>query len=374
MYKRQLPANPSFGDVVRISGAGAAGWRVAQNAGQSIYTANLNSPNTGLVMRESKRNWGAAALSSDGTTMLAAVDGGQLYVSTDSGVTWTARESNRNWNAVAISADGNTMAAVVWSGLIYISTDRGATWDARETSRNWAAVVMTPDGQTMKAFAYNGCMHWSNDYGNSWSAMCTASATKTWWRAAMSSNGQILVGSTQNSPTQPLYLSTDGGITWTATSIAPTDNCTGLSMSADGRTIFATTYTGIHFSTNQGTDWITQESQKRWKGGAMSADANLVVAAAENGQLYTKTIQSGKLANNWTILGPSQDWTTVGISSGGQKWLASGNNTYLHLPSSWTSNGTSGGIQGRQFDTLELQYMGSGQFNAIQGLGALAFF
>ena len=36
-----LPASPAIGDVIQISGAGAGGWKVAQNAGQFIGTQNL---------------------------------------------------------------------------------------------------------------------------------------------------------------------------------------------------------------------------------------------------------------------------------------------------------------------------------------------
>ena len=47
--------------------------------------------------------------------------GGQIYISTDSGVSWTARDSNRQWMSVASSADGNKLVAVVYGGQIYTS-------------------------------------------------------------------------------------------------------------------------------------------------------------------------------------------------------------------------------------------------------------
>ena len=36
-----LPTNPALGDLVQISGVGPGGWRLAQNAGQSVATGNL---------------------------------------------------------------------------------------------------------------------------------------------------------------------------------------------------------------------------------------------------------------------------------------------------------------------------------------------
>lgn len=36
-----LPVNPALGDVIEVSGAGKGGWRIAQNAGQSIVAQGL---------------------------------------------------------------------------------------------------------------------------------------------------------------------------------------------------------------------------------------------------------------------------------------------------------------------------------------------
>lgn len=37
-----LPASPALGDIVRVSGIGAGGWKIAYNAGQSILTQNMS--------------------------------------------------------------------------------------------------------------------------------------------------------------------------------------------------------------------------------------------------------------------------------------------------------------------------------------------
>lgn len=62
--------------------------------------------------------------------MVATVYGGQLYASSDAGVTWTARESNMNWYSVASSVDGSKLVAVVNIGRLYTSSDAGGTWQA----------------------------------------------------------------------------------------------------------------------------------------------------------------------------------------------------------------------------------------------------
>jgi photosystem II stability/assembly factor-like uncharacterized protein len=57
--------------------------------------------------------------SADGTKLAAVVSGGQIYLSTDSGVTWTATGPNQSWASIASSADGRKLVAVVNGGQIY---------------------------------------------------------------------------------------------------------------------------------------------------------------------------------------------------------------------------------------------------------------
>jgi hypothetical protein len=95
-----LPLTSSLlvGDIIQVSGIGAGGWKVAQNAGQSNITENIPEC-FGAVWtpRGSNRFWLSVASSADGTKIAAVVYNGQIYTSTDSGATWTPRDSNRGW-------------------------------------------------------------------------------------------------------------------------------------------------------------------------------------------------------------------------------------------------------------------------------------
>jgi len=100
------------------------------------------------------RGWYGVASSSDGTKLVASVYGGQLYTSTDSGVSWTARDSNRAWRSVASSSDGTKLvASVQGGGYIYLSNDSGLTWEAQTTagSRDWIGVALSSDGMKIAA-------------------------------------------------------------------------------------------------------------------------------------------------------------------------------------------------------------------------------
>ena len=77
-------------------GAGAGGWKIAQNAGQSVLGSfssfakslwTLTSASYGV-------NWYAIASSADGSHLAAVVYGGGIYTSTDSGATWSGPNGN----------------------------------------------------------------------------------------------------------------------------------------------------------------------------------------------------------------------------------------------------------------------------------------
>jgi len=73
------------------------------------------------------RGWCAISASYDGTKMAAVVDGGYIYLSTDSGVTWIQQTSAgiHSWDTVAVSGDGsmavigdyaNYNGGYIWTG------------------------------------------------------------------------------------------------------------------------------------------------------------------------------------------------------------------------------------------------------------------
>ncbi len=279
-----LPASLNVGDVVKVSGVGSGGWKIAQNEGQSIVTRNFGGGFDGAWTareRNDNRYWSSVASSADGIRLVAVEANGQIYTSTDSGVSWTARELNRRWSSVASSADGTRLAAVVRFGQIHTSTDSGVSWTARESTRYWASVASSADGTRLVAVVAGGQIYTSTDSGVSWTAR---ESNRTWFSLASSASGTRLVALDGGGD---IYISTDLGVTWTAQ---------GLSV-------------------------------RRWSSVASSSDGTRLVASVDNGQLYS----------------------FVGAT----------------LP------GNAGSISGQQYDAIELQYIGNGQFNVLSHAGSL---
>jgi hypothetical protein len=132
----------------------ASAKNVGFNLGGWIYIS-ADSGET-WTPRAFTNNWQAVASSADGTKLVAAVFDGQIYTSTDSGTNWTPRAFTTNWQAVASSADGTKLVAAVHDGQLYTSTDSGVTWTAGDTNRAWQAVACSADGTKLFAVDHAG--------------------------------------------------------------------------------------------------------------------------------------------------------------------------------------------------------------------------
>ena len=116
--------------------------------------------------------WSSVAFSADGTKLVAAAEAsttgpggsfqpGPIYISTNSGVSWSPTQAPSNvWYSVASSADGTVLAAAAYAGpsqvggtgLIYTSVDSGTTWTpANPPSNYWNSIAVSADGTNLVA-------------------------------------------------------------------------------------------------------------------------------------------------------------------------------------------------------------------------------
>ena len=259
---------------------------VASSSGQ-IYT----STDSGLTWtaRESARNWFAITSSADGTKLAAAVSGGQIYTSTDSGVTWniSTTSSSLAWVSIASSFDGNRLvAAASGSNYIYISANAGLTWTAVSSYANWLSVASSVDGSKLVAVVYGGQIYTSSNYGITWTPR---DSNRNWYSVTSSADGTKLaavVGG--NTATGQIYTSTDSGATWTARDSAR--NWMSISSSVDGTRLQAAVYNGkIYLSNNSGVTWAaaTNSPSVLFTSVAASADGSKSISAINSGQIYT---------------------------------------------------------------------------------------
>jgi len=369
-----LPANPNVGDLVRVSGSGIGGWKVVGNPGQFIVS-NIGSAGENWVPHESNRTWSAVASSADGTKLVATVDSGQIYTSTDSGTSWTPRGPVDDWKAVASSADGTRLVASP-GGTIQTSSDSGATWTPHGPIGAWFGVASSADGQKLVAAQCGGQIHTSTDFGVTWTPR---GASKCWQSVASSSDGTKLIAaaSDDNSPNQnpePIYLSNDSGVTWTPAPGPGARHWWYVASSGNGNTLIAIAQSSGDnwISTDSGANWTKRETDKSWYRAASSDDGTKLVAVIYGGQIYT-SIDSGL---TWRVRESVRNWNAVASSADGTKLVAAGGPgliytaTILDVP-----NGRAKYVVGGQYSSIELQYIGGGIFLPISQIGTpVAFY
>jgi photosystem II stability/assembly factor-like uncharacterized protein len=373
-----LPANPAVGDVVRIKGSGLGGWKMAQNAGQTVNTTNLGgTAGATWTVRgpELGQDWKSVASSADGTKLVAVVDGGQIYTSNDSGVTWTPRAENRSWQSVASSADGSKLVAVENGDLIYTSIDSGQSWTPCMGSapcdgpQPWTAVASSADGSKLVAVAKGRPIYTSTDGGTSWTAHDDMFLIRPWLSVASSADGSKLVAGGD-----AIFISTDGGTNWDtcgALTCQMPSNWHAVALSADGSMMMAGESPGnMYISSDDGESWTrptTIGSGGSWSL-ASSSDGRKLAVASRLGRFYT----SGDSGAHWTERASGQDWGSVASSADGSQLVTvmrSGGRIYISTPT--TIPGPSGSISGTSSDAIELQYVGQGVFTVSSHEGSL---
>jgi hypothetical protein len=355
-----LPASPAIGDIVRVTGPGAGGWQIVQNAGQTVLAVNLGVVGANWTPRASSLNWRCVASSSDGTKLVAGVDGGPIYTSTDSGANWTARAGVGPWYCVASSADGTKLVAGVNNGQIFTSTDSGVNWLARPVSGQWYSIASSSDGTKLVAVSLNGQIYTSTTSGVTWMPRDSA---RQWYSVASSSDGTKLVAVVYGGQ---IFTSTNSGQTWT-----PRDSnwyWSSVASSGDGTKLVAGALGGqIFTSTDSGLTWGPRDTVQQWNSVASSSDGSKLVAGANNGQIYTSTDSGG----TWSPRDTSRAWDAVASSADGGKLVAVvyGGQIYTSGPAT-TTPGVSGYLLGGQNTAIELQYIGNNQFLPLSHEGA----
>jgi hypothetical protein len=345
-----LPTSPAIGDIVRVSGVGAGGWKISQNAGQQIDSSIVSPVGTSWAPRDEARSWSCVASSSDGLKLLAGVIYGKLYVSIDGGLTWTARESDRYWSGVTMSADGGVMAAAAKDGQIYISNNQGVTWIARDSVRAWKCIASTTNGTILYAAADGAALYRSINSGVSWTLIRVGNSNLNANHIACSSNGQIImmVG------TPDATWSSDGGATFFAPSGASASS--RMAMTPSGKAyVSGGTAT---YSVNGGSFYKI-------------ADFNVgdLACSSDGTKLLGGTHYSYDSGKTWVR--HTCPASRPAVSADFRKLVMVENGHPIQTSSVETTLGTGGFIRGSTSTAVELQHIGNGRFLPLSSTGTI---
>ncbi|MFZ0827289.1 MAG: hypothetical protein WAO02_07685 [Verrucomicrobiia bacterium] len=389
-----LPSSPSVGDVYKVAGVGAGGWVIAQNASQMIAAGNLSGTiGQGWTAVAAPLNWSDIASSADGTKLVATVNFGFIYTSTNSGATWAIHNSSPinsalYWSSVASSADGTKLVATVGYtiyntsplGAIYTSADAGATWTAHTSSPlsstlDWASVASSADGTKLVAAVRGGQIYLSSNSGASWSAGPSVLNGLLWTSVASSADGTKLVAVEGNGS---IYTSINSGGAWTSRGPGAI-NWTAVASSADGNRLVATASSGqIYISTDSGVTWIAQNSPVVGTSTSVTSSADGSRLAVTTGGPSTGAAGNIYISSDsgatWTqpVGAPTASWSAIISSADGSQLAAAiyGGNIYVSSQSS-TTTGTAGYLIGPQHSALELIYVGNNLFLPLNHEGTI---
>jgi hypothetical protein len=169
------------------------------------------------------QTWIDMASDSTATHLVGITAYSDIWTSADAGATWSNRTkgtaaSGLDWQGVASDATGTTLVAVcnvsltssgiLYAGDIWVSADSGTTWTNRTTGtatsrRLWVSVASDAAGTHLVAASSNGIgadIWTSSDSGTTWlnETTGTTASGQQWARVASDASGARLVSVTRN--------------------------------------------------------------------------------------------------------------------------------------------------------------------------------
>ena len=249
-------------------------------------------------------NWTAMGQSADGTKLFAAAvqwskpgPASALYVSTNSGNSFSLVSSVKNAQLGAISADGSTLVVASQNGNINVSRDMGLTWNSNGSPHevNWK-FQSSADGT--KLFARENSnpgqreqsIFESLDSGKTWKPVVIPGVSYYGGLTCNENCTSVLVSGVVGVEWQ-LFRSDDGGQNWNVLQNVPKWFGLGgkLAVSLDGRVIIAATDEKLATSSDGGATWTTAEFMTQGCNypPIISADGRSAVLLDCHGEMYT---------------------------------------------------------------------------------------
>ena len=253
---------------VQLAGSPAGSWRAIDTDATGQYV------------------WGIVATATDDT---------EVYMSSDSGETWTGvighNAPGEYFRDVAVS-DDHLRVVIAASGFnSMITLDGGATLsNMASAGADLYHIDISGDGNTVAA-TYGGSVYQYDIVGDSWSYV-TVTSSSAISSISVSSNGLRITVSSHQGPDADLWRSVDGGMSYTdsnfASEFGTTSQSVTANMSADGLTILVGQYGGpLYLSRDGGATWTNPQGLlSGWLAFAVSANGLRGIGAVEGVSNY----------------------------------------------------------------------------------------
>jgi hypothetical protein len=210
--------------------------------------------------------------------LASSATGGTINKSLDGGLSWTTltgTPSCDNFRQIAMDEDGQYVLAAAKDvssdmGFLYLSSNSGTTWTSKLSKRSWQNLSISATGQYMYACGWDDSVspvdyyiYRSTNYGSSFTQINVTSlglTSKSIIRdVQVSPDGQYVIFSYENpSGNDILFLSSDYGATFGGIYSASVIQGCSVSQYCGLLTVYGQTPTGLKTSTDGGLNWIIQ--------------------------------------------------------------------------------------------------------------------
>ncbi len=240
------------------------------------------------------------------------VQGGNIYRSTDSGLTWSNPVNlPQQVFVTAFAAFGSfVFAGTDGSGALF-STDRGVTWNATDSGMPATSIFsFTQNGTNLFAGTEGGVFR-TTDSGIVWTQVNSELRSSN--VTAFASSGKNLLVSTYGNG---VFLSTNGGSNWTAID-GNNENQDVEDLVLSGTNLFTAGPTGVFRSSNEGANWAIVDSGVQYHALAVIGTTIFDGWGFEHeGGVYFGGVDKSSDGGS--------SWSATGIGGEEIEWLAAG--------------------------------------------------
>jgi hypothetical protein len=231
----------------------------------------------------------ALASSADGTRLAIAIDYGKIWLSKDSGATWTSVDDERSrvWRSIAASGDFSRIFAAEQNGNLWTSSDSGAHWNPMSAAGlgNWYAIASCAGGTRLAAAEYEGFICTSTDSGASWTP-CVSAGARDWVAITSSDDGERLAAAEGYGY---VWVSNDSGLSWTRQDQVGLRVWRSVELSGDGQLLIA--------GPDSGYPWVRPLAATGFEGKAAASSSDILpLSPREGAELAGTTLRFSKVA------------------------------------------------------------------------------
>ena len=246
--------------------------------------------------------------SSMGNAIFAAVANQGVFVSPDSGKSWTSVNSNlEDLRVIGVTNLNGTLYVGTYTG-VSMSTDQGGHWSNVDVGLppNTMIYSVTAVDTVLLAAALNGSTYRSTDFGAAWERVDSAAMYHA-LSGFVESRDTVFAGTSERG----LFRSTDLGTSWARVDSAFTWGNFHAFVAKDGL-LFSAASSGIYVSTDNGVSWRQSYKSMGWISSLVLVDSTLYAGRDDSSGIFV----SADSGQTWSMVDlgfPSSGGFSVGL-------------------------------------------------------------